>query len=58
MEIRIRNSIWLLCCSYNPNKVQIASDIQEISNGTDTYCNKYENILTMGDFNVHVKEVS
>ena len=21
VEIRIRNSIWLLCCSYNPNKL-------------------------------------
>ena len=25
VEIRIRNSIWLLCCSNNPNKLQIAS---------------------------------
>ena len=58
VEIRIRNSIWLLCCSYNPGKLQIASHIQEISNGIDAYCKKYENILIMGDFNVDVKEVS
>ena len=58
VEIRIRNSIWLLCCSYNPTKLQIASHIQEISNGTDAYCNKYENILIMGDFTVDVKKVS
>ena len=58
MEIRIRNSIWLLCCSYNPSKLQIASHIQEISNGTDAYCKKYENMLIMGDFNVDVKEAS
>ena len=58
VEIRIRNSIWLLCCSYNPSKLQIASHIQEISNGIDAYCKKYENILIMGDFNVDVKEVS
>ena len=58
VEIRIRNSIWLLCCSYNPSKLQIASHIQEISNGIDAYCEKYENILIMGDFNVDVKEVS
>ena len=58
MEIRIRNSIWLLCCSYDPSKLQIASHIQEISNGIDPYCKKYENILIMGDFNVDVKEVS
>ena len=58
MEIRIGNSIWLLCCSYNPDKLQIASHIQEIPNGIDAYCNKYENILIMDDFNVDVKEVS
>ena len=58
MEIRTRNSIWLLYCSYNPDKLQIASYIQEISNGIDAYCSKYKNILTMGDFKVDVKEVS
>ena len=57
MEIRIRNSIWLLCF-HNSNKLQIASHIQKISNGTDAYCNKYENILIMGDFTVDVKKVS
>ena len=58
VEIRIRNSTWLLCCSYNPNKLQVASHIQEISNGIYAYCNKYENILIMGDFNVDVTEAS
>ena len=58
VEIRIGNSIWLLYCSYNPSKPQIASHIQEISNGIDAYCKKYENVLIMGDFNVDVKEVS
>ena len=53
----IRNSIWLLFCSYNPNKLQIASHSQEISNRINTYCNIYENIWTMGDFNGNVKEV-
>ena len=38
--------------------MQIASHIQEICNGIDAYCNKYENILIMGGFNVDVKEVS
>ena len=58
VEIRIRNNIWLLCCLHNPSKLQIASHIQEISNGLDAYYEKYENILIMGDFNVDVKEVS
>ena len=47
--IRTRNSIGLLCCSYNLNKLQISSHIQEISNGSDAYSSKYGNVLIMGD---------
>ena len=52
VEIRIINSIWLLCCSYHPNKLQI------VSCKLYTYFNKYGDKLTMGDFNVDVKEIS
>ena len=48
----IRNSIWLLFCSYNPNELQIASHLQGLSNGIDPYCNNYETTLIMGDCNV------
>ena len=58
MEMKIKNIIWLLCCSYNSNKLQIAFHLQEISNGINAYCNKYESILMMGDFNLDVTEVS
>ena len=58
MEMKIKNIIWLLFCSYNSNKLQIAFHLQEISNGINAYCNKYESILIMGDFNLDVKEVS
>lgn len=30
----------------------------QLFNGIDTYCNKYKNILLMGDFNVDVKEAN
>ena len=56
--MKIKNIKWLLCCSYNSNKLQIAFHLQEISNGINAYCNKYEGILIMGDFNLDVKEVS
>ena len=56
--MKIKNIIWLLCCSYNSNKLQIAFHLQEISNEINAYCNKYEIILIMGDFNLDVKEVS
>ena len=52
IEIKIKNSKWFPCCSYNPNKPQTSSHFQELWNGIDIYCNKYEKILLMGDFNV------
>lgn len=30
----------------------------QLFNGIDTYCNKYKNILLMGDFNVDVKDAN
>ena len=41
-KIRIKINKWLLCCSYNPNKLQILSQLQELSNRSDSYYNKYE----------------
>ena len=58
MEIMIINSIWLLSYSYNPNKLKIESNTQEISNEYDAYCNNYENMSIMADFNVDVKDAT
>lgn len=49
---------WLRCCSYNPNKLQVFSQLQELLNGIDTYCSKYENNLLLGDFNANVKNAN
>ena len=55
IEVRIKGSKWLLCCSYNPNKLHISLHLQELSNEIDSYSNKYENKLLMGDLNIDVK---
>lgn len=41
-----------------PTSLHITPHPQEISIRIDAYCNKYENILIMGDLNVDVKEVN
>lgn len=49
-KIRIKINKWLLCCSYNPNKLQILSQLQELSNRSDSYYNKYEKSFFHGWF--------
>ena len=56
IKITIKRSKWLLCCSSNPNKLHILSNLQELSNGIDIYSNRHENILLMGGLNVDAKD--
>ena len=44
--------LWLLCCSYNPNKNTIKSHIEILHKGLALYSSKYENFIILGDFNV------
>ena len=44
--------LWLLCCSYNPNKNTIKSHIEILHKGLALYSSKYENFIVLGDFNV------
>ena len=52
----MRNKKWLLGCSYNHHKENIASHVSNASATLDKLCRDYENIILLGDFNVEVKE--
>ena len=52
IKIFLKSYKWLICCSYNQNKINVASHLGEIGKVLDTYSKKYENALLMGDFNV------
>ena len=56
VELNLRSQKWLIRCSYNPHKENIASHLSNVSAALDKLCADYENIILLGDFNVEVKE--
>ena len=52
----MRSKKWLLGCSYNHHKENIASHLSNASAALDKLCRDYENIILLGDFNFEVKE--
>ena len=58
VELNLRSKNWLLGSSYNHHKENIASHLSNVSAALDELCAEYENIITLDDFNVEVKEKS
>jgi exonuclease III len=56
LELRIRQSKWLLVVGYNPHKDNIGKFLRNISRELDKLIPKYENLLMLGDWNSSVKE--
>ena len=52
IEINIKGNKWIICCSYNSNRIFDSRHLDHIAKGIDTYSKKYEKILLMGDFNI------
>ena len=58
VEILLKSCKWLICCSYNFNRINVATHLGEIGKALDTYSKKYENTLLIGDFNVEPNEAN
>ena len=56
VELNLRNSKWLINCSYNSHKNNIGTHLDRISQSLDVFSSKYERFLLVGDFNVAVEE--
>ena len=54
IKILLKSCKWLICCSYNPNRINVATHLGEIGKALDTYSRKYENTLLIGDFTVEL----
>ena len=52
IELNVRNSKWLVNCSYNPHKNSIGNHLDRISGSLDLLSSDYEKIILLGDFNV------
>ena len=51
VKINLEKKKWLLCCSYNPDKIKILSHLHVISKALDDLSKKYDNFIFLGDFN-------
>ena len=58
IEILLKSCKWLKCCSYNPNRIRVATHLGEIGKTLDTCSAKYENTMLMDDFNVEFAETN
>ena len=56
LELRIRQSKWLIVAGYNPHKKKISYFLEKISQELDKYLPHYENLLMIGDWNSAVTE--
>lgn len=56
LELRIRQSKWLMVVGYNPHKDNIGKFLGNVSRELDKLLPKYENLLMLGDWNSSVKE--
>ena len=57
-EITLKSCKWLICYSYNPNRINVATHLGETGKALDTYSKKYENTLLISDFNVEQNEAN
>ena len=56
LEINFRNKTkWLPSCSHNPTKMQISNHFADLSESTDLYLTKYDQLLLLDDFNAGLK---
>ena len=52
VEINLRRTKWLLCCSYNPSRSNIDFHLEHLNRNLALYSSRYENFMVIGDFNV------
>ena len=52
VEINLRKTKWLLCCSYNPSRSNTDFHLEHLNRNLALYSSYYENFMIIGDFNV------
>ena len=52
IELNLRNSKWLVNCSYNPHIHSTGNHLDKISESLDLLSSDYEKMIFLGDFNV------
>ena len=52
VEINLRKTKWLFCCSYNSNRCKIVFYQENLNRSLDLCLSHYENFIIIGAFNV------
>ena len=58
IELNFRKKKWLLCCTYNPNRNNISSNLDLLRRSLDLYSAEYEHFIIVGDFNTEITQTS
>ena len=58
IEIKLRNTNWLVFSGYNPYKRNISTFLKDIEKSLNKYLSKYDNIILLGDFNSEISETA
>ena len=56
VEINLRKTKPLLCCSYNTNRCKIDFHLEKLNRSLALYSSHHENFIILGDFNVEAKD--
>ena len=56
VEINLRKTKWLLCCSYNPNRWKIDFHLENLNRSLALYSSHCENFIIIGNFNVEAND--
>ena len=56
IELNLRNSKWLMNCSYSSHKNSIGTHLNRLGESLDAFSPNYENIIIFEDFNVEIDE--
>ena len=57
VELNLRNSKWLVNCSYNPQRNNISAHLDRLTKSIDAFSSNYDKLLLLGDFNVGIDEI-
>ena len=52
LEINLRKTKWLFCCSYNPNRSKIDFHLENLNQSLALYSSHNKNFIIIGDFNM------
>ena len=56
VEINLRKRKWSITGGYNPDKAKVSNFLSCIESKLNELCQKYENIILMGDLNSEISE--